>query len=64
MAETPKHMTARVRVTVNADDLQKLQARYEARINAQRDRLTVLLTFLEERGLVDEFNEWETKRGE
>jgi hypothetical protein len=52
------------RVTVNADELQKLQNRYEERIDTQRVRLNTMLAFLEEHDLVNKFNEWETARGE
>ena len=58
MAQTPKH----VNVTVSADEIAKLQRAYEERIDRQTKRIGTFLDYLSEKNLVDDFNEWETKK--
>ena len=48
--------------TPNMDDVQKLQRAYEERIDRQTKRIGTFLDYLNEKGLVDDFNEWETKK--
>lgn len=35
---------------------------YEKRIQFQRDRITLFAEFLQERNLIDDFNNWESAR--
>lgn len=60
MAKTP----ASVRVTVDSEELRKLQERYSDRINTQRIRIDRHIRFLEDQGLLEKFNEWESSLGE